>query len=327
MLDRSMLVMFAVLLVSGCAGNADPVRQDKPPSARALFEDETSSHVLVVAHRACWAEGAPENSLAALSLCSGLGVEMAEIDVARTADGELVLMHDDTIDRMTDGTGRVEAHTLSRLREFRLRAGAGGPKAVLTNERIPTLREALRLAAERGILLNLDLKADVFGDSIALVRELGVEGKILTKLNIDPSDPRMRAVATRGQAMFMPIIRQCDGTGRPCSQTFASAVPQFQAVDPIAFEIVFSDAQFLAGGASAARRSGERVWVNTLTPNLAAGMTDAGALADPDTHWGRAIELGADIIQTDQPRQLIAYLELIGRRKLNLGNSPANAPA
>lgn len=321
MIDRATLLIFAALLLSGCAGSLNPVRQEESQkSARALFEDETSSYVIVVAHRACWAEGAPENSLAALSLCSGLGVDMAEIDIARTADGVLVLMHDDTIDRMTSGSGRVADHTLSQLKELRLRAGAGGREAALTDERIPILREALGLAAGR-ILLNLDLKADVFDEAIAVVRELGLEDQILTKLNIDPSDPRMQAVAARGQAMFMPIIRQCDGTGRPCSQTFASAAPQFQAVDPIAFEVVFNDEAFLAEGAATAKTYGERVWVNTLTPNLAAGLTDAGALSDPGAHWGRAIELGADIIQTDQPRQLIAYLERAGRRHASFENA------
>lgn len=238
---------------------------------------------------------------------------MAEIDVVRTADGELVLMHDATLDRTTTATGPVASLTLAQLRAVRLRAGAGGPDAAATTEPVPTLREALLLARGR-VLLNLDLKADVYEDSIALVREVGLERQVLTKLNVAPGDPQLASVAERGEAMFMPIIRQCDGTGRPCADRFGHLVTPFQTYDPVAFEVVFTDPAFLSEGVAAANRAGERVWINTLTPNLAAGMTDIEALADPDAHWGRAIDLGADIIQTDQPRRLIEYLEQSGRR-------------
>lgn len=272
-----------------------------------------SSRVLVVAHRACWVEGAPENSLAAISLCASLGVDMAEIDVARTRDGELVLMHDTILDRTTTGQGAVSSFTLAELGALRLRAGAGGPEAETTSEPIPTLRDALLLARGR-VLLNLDLKADVYEDSLALVRELGLERQVLMKLNVMPGDPQLATVATRGEAMFMPIIRQCDQAPRACAAHFSEAVQPFQRYDPVAFEVVFTDPAFLAEGVAAARRAGDRIWVNTLTPNLAANMTDQGALSDPDANWGRAMELGANIIQTDQPKRLIEYLEARDRR-------------
>lgn len=236
---------------------------------------------------------------------------MAEIDVARTRDGELVLMHDATLDRTTTGQGEVSSFTLAELGAFRLRAGAGGPET--TSERIPTLRDALLLARGR-VLLNLDLKADVYEDSLALVRELGLERQVLTKLNVMPGDPQLAAVASRGEAMFMPIIRQCDGAPRPCAARFSEVVQPFQRYDPVAFEVVFTDPAFMPEGVAAARRAGDRIWVNTLTPNLAANMTDQGALSDPDANWGRAVDLGANIIQTDQPRRLITYLEGRGLR-------------
>lgn len=272
-----------------------------------------SPRVLVVAHRACWVEGAPENSLAAISLCASLGVDMAEIDVVRTRDGQLVLMHDATLDRTTSGSGPVSAHTLAELNGLRLRTGAGGSDAPVTEEGIPTLREALLLAKGK-VLLNLDLKADVYDDSIDLVRELGVEHQVLTKLNVMPGDAQLASVAARGDAMFMPIIRQCDAAPRPCATHLSAVVEPFQRYNPVAFEVVFTDTAFFTEGVAAARRAGERVWVNTLTPNLAANMTDRGALSDPEANWGRAIGLGANIIQTDEPRRLIDYLQTRGRR-------------
>jgi len=272
-----------------------------------------SPRVLVVAHRACWVDGAPENSLAAISRCASLGVDMAEVDVVRTRDGQLVLLHDATLDRTTSGSGAVAAHTLAELNDLRLRAGAGGSGAPLTEEHIPTLREALLLAKGK-LLLNLDLKADVYDDSLALVRELGMERQVLTKLNVMPGDAQLASVAARGGAMFMPIIRQCDAAPRPCAAHFSAVVEPFQRYDPVAFEVVFTDPVFFTEGVAAARRAGERVWVNTLTPNLAANMTDQGALSDPDAHWGRAVALGANVIQTDEPGRLIDYLKANGRR-------------
>jgi glycerophosphoryl diester phosphodiesterase len=57
-------------------------------------------------------DSVPENSLAALERCIELGVDMMETDIHRTRDGALVIMHDDTVDRTTDGTGAVADLTL-----------------------------------------------------------------------------------------------------------------------------------------------------------------------------------------------------------------------
>lgn len=306
---KRILCAFAALSAASCA-SPGIIRQSPnyAAQARLQFEDEVSPRVLVVAHRACWVEGAPENSLAAISLCASLGVDMVEIDVARTRDGELVLMHDATLDRTTTGQGAVSSFTLAELKALRLRAGAGGPEAETTNEPIPTLRDALLLARGR-VLLNLDLKADVYKDSLSVVRALGLESQVLTKLNVMPGDPQLAAVGNRGKAMFMPIIRQCDEAPRPCALRFSEVVQPFQRYDPVAFEVVFTDPAYLAEGVAAVRRAGGRIWVNTLTPNLAANMTDQGALSEPAANWGRAVDMGANIIQTDRPKRLISYLE------------------
>jgi hypothetical protein len=70
------------------------------------LEDSKSSRVLVVAHRTCW-RNAPENTLQAIEHCIKVGVDMVEIDVRKTKDGELVVIHDETLDRTTNGAGLV----------------------------------------------------------------------------------------------------------------------------------------------------------------------------------------------------------------------------
>lgn len=72
---------------------------------------------MVVSHRGDW-RNAPENSLQAFQNCIDMGVDMVELDLKKTKDGELILMHDGTLDRTTNGTGKPEDYTLAELKNF-----------------------------------------------------------------------------------------------------------------------------------------------------------------------------------------------------------------
>ncbi|HWC50685.1 MAG TPA: glycerophosphodiester phosphodiesterase family protein [Nitrospira sp.] len=103
------------------------------------------SRVSRIGHRGS-AGHAPENTLAAVQKGIALGVDFVEIDVRRTADGALVALHDATINRTTDGRGRVGTLSLAQLKAFD--AGNG--------ERIPTVEEVLTIAAGRtGLMAEL----------------------------------------------------------------------------------------------------------------------------------------------------------------------------
>ena len=106
---------------------------------RAELQDSRSDYVFVVAHRGDWRH-APENSVAASKGAADMGVDMVEIDIQRTKDGGFVLMHDESIDRTTEGKGNVADYTVEELKRFRLRRADGS----LSDETIPTLEEALR---------------------------------------------------------------------------------------------------------------------------------------------------------------------------------------
>ncbi|QNL19912.1 glycerophosphodiester phosphodiesterase family protein [Hyphobacterium sp. CCMP332] len=125
------------------------------PVADLLDCAREADATLVAVHRAGgFAPGIPENSLAGIRRAAELGAAFAEIDIRQTADGEYVLMHDATLDRTTTGEGDLNALTLTELRSLYLRDNGGR----ITVERIPTLMEALTLARESGIYLELDLK-------------------------------------------------------------------------------------------------------------------------------------------------------------------------
>jgi len=108
---------------------------------------------------------APENTLPAIQLAVDKGAAMIEFDVRRTADGHLVLMHDSTVDRTTDGTGPIEEMDLESVRK--LDAGSWfSPDFV--GVQAPTLEEALAIIP-RTILCNVHLKGDAdLGRDVAL---------------------------------------------------------------------------------------------------------------------------------------------------------------
>ena len=86
--------------------------QERAEQIRERLLDRELSSVIVVAHRADW-RNFPENSLAAIQSAIDMGVDMVELDLQRTRDGKLILMHDDTLDRTT--TGRRTSCSIDRI--------------------------------------------------------------------------------------------------------------------------------------------------------------------------------------------------------------------
>lgn len=313
---RFPLIAFALAIVSSCA-STPPTTSDMGTTMAGLQSRLADSEgpVMVVAHRACFADGAPENSLAGIERCVALGADMIEIDVALSSDGIPVLMHDQTLDRMTEVVGPVSDYAVSELVTLRLRAREGGASEPLTEENIPTLREALERANGR-ILVNLDVKGDAYAPAFEIVRELDMGDQIIMKMSAGPEDQALVGAPFHGETYFMPIIRQCTENTRrgSCAPTLSQVVDGYDRFEPVAYEITFVDQSYLSEGVPTMQANNRRIWVNTLEPRHAAGLVDDDALIDPDAVWGVLIDRGADMIQTDNPRELIAYLRARGLR-------------
>lgn len=108
----------------------------------------------VIGHRGA-AALAPENTLAGLGAGLRAGCRMLEVDAKLTADGALILLHDDTLDRTTNGIGPAAPLTLSQVQ--RLDAG-GRFSPNFEGEQVPTLAAALDLCLEHGAALNIEIK-------------------------------------------------------------------------------------------------------------------------------------------------------------------------
>lgn len=121
--------------------------------------------VVLVAHRGL-APDYPENTMAAFQNVIDRGVGVIEIDLRGTADGRVIIMHDETVDRTTDGTGAVSDLTFEQIRALDAGSHAG---AQFAGERVPTYEEVLQLAKHSGVMLLLDIK-----ESPSLNREMVV---------------------------------------------------------------------------------------------------------------------------------------------------------
>lgn len=119
--------------------------------------------VWVVAHRG-FSGAAPENTMAAFKKAMEVGSDMIECDVHLSRDGEVVVIHDDTLKRTTNGDGRVRDFTLRELK--RLDAGAWFG-AQFSGEKIPTLKQVLELTRGK-IPLQIELKEDDLGQPALL---------------------------------------------------------------------------------------------------------------------------------------------------------------
>ena len=134
---------------------------------------------LVWAHRG--ASGyAPENTLAAFQKAVDLGADGVELDIQLTKDDQIVVIHDEMIDRTSDGKGWVKDYTLEELRAFNYNR----TKPEYKHADIPTMREVFELLKPTGLFINIEIKTGVvFYEKIeekilALAKEMGMEDRV-----------------------------------------------------------------------------------------------------------------------------------------------------
>ncbi len=160
--------------------------------------------VLVSAHRGGAAPGYPENAIETFEHTTARMQALLEIDVLKSADGVLLLMHDETLDRTTTGRGPVTAQSFAALRSLRLKDNEGAE----TEFRIPTLEEALVWSEERAFLA-LDRKDPVtFDEILALVDKHDAFGRVV--IATYSLDDAMNVAALAPAAMIVTPIESLE---------------------------------------------------------------------------------------------------------------------
>jgi glycerophosphoryl diester phosphodiesterase len=234
---------------------------------------------LIVAHRGLLLH-APENTLANFRACLELRLGF-EFDVQRTKDGHLICIHDDTVDRTTNGKGKVTDLTLDEIR--RLDAGSWfDPK--FADEKVPTVEEVLKLIAEYGhhdLLVAVDLKADnVARDVVRLAEKHGVLDRLLfigtaiaepkTRQQIAAASEKAHAAAVANSAEEFPAALAAPHAG----WVYFRYLPPKEQMEAV-------------------RGAGRRTFI--------AGATVSGNLPN---NWRHAAQVGIDGILTDYPLEL-----------------------
>lgn len=255
--------------------------------------------VLVMAHQG-GEHIRPDNTMAAFEYAYELGVDVLEMDIHSTADGHLVVIHDDTVDRTTDGTGAVNSFTLAEIQQ--LDAAYRWPHHVENPTEfpyrgqgitIPTLAEVF--AAFPGMLINVEIKQvepPILEPLCDLIKEYGKEDEVLvvsfddnTTVAFREACPGIATGATAGETrLFFGLNTAFLGAiYRPRMEAFQ--VPEYSGGIHVVTE------RFVAG----AHRQNVDVHVWTV---------------DDRDDMARFIEMGVDGIITNEPDVL---LELLGR--------------
>ncbi|HOU53508.1 MAG TPA: Ca2+-dependent phosphoinositide-specific phospholipase C [Myxococcota bacterium] len=241
--------------------------------------DRRCDRVMVAAHRGDHRRH-PENSLGGIRGAAAIGASLAEIDVRETRDGALVLMHDPTVDRTTDGSGPVSEMTLAEVRELRLTGpGGDGPE----DRQVPTFEEALALARELDLVLYVDQKTS-------------------------DTDRVTRAIA-EAEAWDWALVRD----DWPVAVAQGQREPRLRvmpAVDSVAaFEAVqegLPDVRIVevsAGGVEAALYQAIRGAGVKIQQDVMAGGDLFAAVGDYSA-WGAFLRAGVQVPQTDWPAVL-----------------------
>lgn len=306
-------ILAALMTIGSTAPTASNVQDGRVAGILARLLDPDGG-LIVVAHRGCHnpaprhgLPSAPENSLAALDHCVTIGADVMETDVRRTRDGHLVIMHDDVVDRTTDGHGPIAAKTLAELSSLRLRENEGGADAPLTDERVVTLEEMLAKARGR-IVLNLDVKDAIYGEVTALVRRLGASDRVIVKAYAGIGSPPLAELPPYDATPFIAMLSSSDASGTELPAIVARQISG--ARRPLGFEVPRMSCAALPDLAIAARRAGGRLWANSLWAGYVDGIGgDVDALRDPDAVWGRLYRGGVSMIQTDEPEALRNYVQ------------------
>ena len=296
-MKKTLLILFACI----CALTACTEHKPTPTRAERIREqlltcDESS--VIVVAHRADW-RNFPENSLEAIQSAIEMGVDMLEIDVQRTKDGVLILMHDHNLDRTTTGSGNIADTNWEDIAKLNLKDHQGN----VTTYKVPKLEDALLMCKDR-IMINLD-KADRYFDEVfAMLERTGTTNLIVMKGGQPANEVKEKFGKYLEKVIYMPVVN----IDKPESE---QAIHDFlNDLKPLAFELCWNNPESeVPAKMEKALKGRSLIWYNTLWDWLCAGHNDDKAVDDPDGTWGYMIDtLGARILQTDRPQLMIEYL-------------------
>lgn len=307
---------YFLITLSICLGVVESVFAQINPSFTLLREKENKNeYVWVAAHRGDWIY-APENSIPALEHAIFFGADMIETDVRLTKDGKIIMMHDYSVDRTTDGKGTIADLTFEEIQKLHLRNNFGG----MTDLKVPTLEEYIQVAKDK-ILLYLDKAGyDLPGHEQGhLVKELL---KILKTHNVLEQSvfvldwPYSKAKEIFGddlkKVIYVPVIED------KIPNLSAYVNEYIQKLRPVAFQFRMEslDSETYKQ-LPKVLESGSKAFVAATWDEHTANHSDLVSIFQrPSAGWGWLLEQGFSILETNYPKDLMQYLHSENRRNI-----------
>lgn len=301
------LILFAAIILTAASCSRPAGDSSKAAKAMAILKDPASNKVLVACHRGDW-RNYPENSIPAIESVIRMGADIVEIDVAMTSDSVLVLSHDGTVNRTTNGKGPISSYTLDSLKRLHLKRGHGVTTDSLS---IPTLEEALTVCKDR-ILVNVDHGWNWFPQVLEVASKVGCVDQIIFKSGgtREATADAMKRCEEAG-IVYMPIVTIAKDGKSETIDSYLDGGPM-----PVMFEVCFSkDSPEVDSYMKALRDAGSKIWVNSIWGSLCGYNDDDRAFQSPEeaeAAYGRLLSLGFTAFQTDRPEYIINYLRKKG---------------
>jgi glycerophosphoryl diester phosphodiesterase len=264
----------------------------------AIFQQK-GKMILVAAHRGDW-RNAPENSMQALSNSIEKGFDIMELDVKMSRDSQMVVMHDNTIDRTTNGKGKVGEYTLEELKKFRLKNGLGR----LTEHQIPTMQEMM-VAAKGRILINVDKGNDHLDLVFKVLRETSTIDQAIVNVGDNMPYGELTAKNTIPKDAYLMVV--VNAKNKEMQAVISSYTPNKRTIiQPIFDTDTLANLKFLKE-----TKNNPLIWLNSLWPSLNGGHDDDRAIEknEKEESWGWLINYHPVILQTDRPTDLLIYLK------------------
>jgi glycerophosphoryl diester phosphodiesterase len=266
-----------------------------------IFKADTKN-VLVAAHRGDW-RNSPENSIQSVQNCINKDIDIAEFDLAKTKDGKLIIMHDKTINRTTNGKGKPQDFTLEEIRKFRLLSGTGHPSRHV----IPTLEEML-LISKNKIIIDIDKGYEYFDEVLVALNKHKMLGQTIYNIYGLPFDSLLAKHGDIPEELTLQLIIN------PKNPEAEQIIKTFKKHKKTIIQIIFEDDTSPLLSKVPQLKQQFPIWFNSLWPEQCGGHDDDIAFEEnkPDESWGWLISRGASIIQSDRPIDLLKYLKSKG---------------
>jgi glycerophosphoryl diester phosphodiesterase len=265
-----------LLLLFACAQRID---------AQMATIPEHKHKFIVIAHRGDHIE-VPENTIAAYEMGIEHEADYIEIDLRTTKDSILVIMHDATVDRMTNGKGKIADLTFAELRKLKV---IDKVRASTKTYAVPTFEEVLKTCRNK-IHIYIDFKNASVLQSYDMIKKYVMEKQVIVYINSQSQYQQWRELVPS-----MPVMLSL-----PDSVKNENQLKVFLAKYPL--ELLDGDYNgYTAQMVNAAQAAGKTVW-----PDIQS--------RDEDQNWDKALELKFKGLQTDHPKALIEYLKKKGLR-------------